>query len=134
MKYKISWTIVIIFSLIISLFCDYKFIKTLNNYYRLKDISIAKIQNSYIKKIKNNKYIVFFEYSLNVKDKVFFNKNSYDKTFLNAFTAKEFKDKILKSIERNFPVKSLLYSAISTIVFLYFIFLKYYLLKFYKTN
>lgn len=144
MKYKISWFVVFFLSLSIFLWFSIKAFIDLNSFYRLTNETKASIEKVAIKNFKNKYFKIEVTYSFTASNIKYFNSKTLKKVFINKYVANEFiqeyskRDLIvyynntnpkISDIEKSFPIKTIIYATVTTLIFLYFVILKLYISK-----
>ncbi|NGX35054.1 MAG: hypothetical protein K1060chlam1_01422 [Candidatus Anoxychlamydiales bacterium] len=149
MKYKISWLIILVVSSVILLGISFKTAFLISKYFTLDSKIKAEVEKIEIIESKKDKFEVTAFYYFKIGNKNFYNVRKFQDKFINKITAIDFKEKISKkdfftwynkknpnisAVEKKFPIKNLVYSIMTFIIFVYFIILKYYVFGFQKIN
>ncbi|NGX48471.1 MAG: hypothetical protein K940chlam5_00056 [Candidatus Anoxychlamydiales bacterium] len=147
MNYKIRWLITLSVAALILLGISFKTAYQINKFFTLDSKIRARVEKVDVIEGKKEKFEVLAFYNFKIGDKNFYNVKKFDAKFINEITALDFKEKILKkdffiwynkknpkisAIEKSFPIKNLVYSIITFVVFGYFVALKYYVFSFQK--
>ncbi|NGX28538.1 MAG: hypothetical protein K940chlam1_00719 [Candidatus Anoxychlamydiales bacterium] len=148
MKYKISWMVVLFLSGFIFCWFGFKTVNQINYYFVLDQASKAHIDKVKVKDLGKEKFEVLASYYYKVGEEFFFKTETFKNKFLNYDAAQTFGSKISKDIsiwynfknpkistmEKIFPIKNLVYSILTLIVFIYFVIMKYYIFGFQKNG
>ncbi|HEU64310.1 MAG: hypothetical protein KR126chlam4_00324 [Candidatus Anoxychlamydiales bacterium] len=149
MNYKIRWLIVLLVAAVVLLGISFKTAFQINKFFTLDSKIRANVEKVDIIEGKKDKFDVIAFYNFKIGDKNFYNVKKFTTKFINEITALDFKEKILKkdffiwynkknpkisAAEKSFPIKNLVYSIITFIVFGYFVVLKYYVFSFQKIS
>ncbi len=145
---SISWIFVFIIAGSICFWFSMKAGIHVYKYFKLNSKTTCSIDKWELNEDKSSKYTIIVYYSYEVSNQIFNDKYIFkQKLFLNSFAAKDqinywknkkwtvfynSKNPNISSIEKAFPYKSCIYAIIAMSIFLYFIFLKFYLIRFQK--
>lgn len=149
MNYKIRWLITLSVAALILLGISFKTAYQINKFFTLDGKIRANVEKVDIIEGKKDKFEVMAFYNFKIGDKNFYNVKKFTGKFINEITALDFKEKILKkdfyiwynkkkpkisAVEKSFPIKNLVYSIITLMIFGYFVALKYYVFSFQKIS
>ena len=148
MKYKIAWLIVLFLSGFIFCWFGLKTFNQINYFLTLESSSKAHIDKIQIHETKKEKFEVLVSYNYKIGDNFFFKTEALKNVFMNNQAANgyiskmpkdilifyNFKNPSIAAMTKTFPIKNLVYSIITLIIFGYFVVMKYYVFSFQKTG